>query len=117
MVDTEEPEEAGQSPDGAPARPTARLPEAEAQMGPQTAEQQTAMQASIDQHANSLISQQQAAAYAQVQEANKIASKLNAELCRNFSIGFQNELGGTFTSPNYPNPYPVNLICTRLIEG
>lgn len=65
----------------------------------------------------SLASQQQAAAYALAQEANRAASKLNAELCRNFSIGIQHENGGIFTSPNYPNPYPTNLICTRLIEG
>lgn len=60
---------------------------------------------------------QQIAAYSRALEANKAASKLNAEECRNFSIGIQHEHGGSFTSPNYPNPYPENLICTRLIEG
>lgn len=63
------------------------------------------------------VANQQAAAYALAQEANKAASKLNAELCRNFSIGIQHENGGSFTSPNYPNPYPLGLVCTRLIEG
>lgn len=63
------------------------------------------------------VASQQMAAYALAQEANKAASKLNDQLCRNFSIGIQNENGGVFTSPNYPNPYPVNLICTKLIEG
>lgn len=57
------------------------------------------------------------AAFEEAQEAKKAAIKLNAELCRNFSLGQQNELGGVFSSPNYPNPYPVNLNCTRLIEG
>lgn len=63
------------------------------------------------------VASQQMAAYALAQEANKAASKLNDLLCRNFSIGIQHENGGIFTSPNYPNPYPVNLICTKLIEG
>lgn len=63
------------------------------------------------------VASQQMAAYALAQEANKAASKLNDLLCRNFSIGIQHENGGVFTSPNYPNPYPVNLICTKLIEG
>lgn len=89
------------------------LPSAEAQV----AQQQQQQQASAEAQANSLISQQQAAAYAQAQEANKIANQLNAELCRNFTIGTQNENGGTFTSPDYPKTYPTNLICTRLIEG
>jgi len=63
------------------------------------------------------LASQQMAAYAIAQEANKAAIKLNAQLCRDFSIGIQNENGGVFTSPNYPNPYPVDLTCTRLIEG
>lgn len=58
-----------------------------------------------------------AAAYALAQENRKLADKLNAEMCRNFSIGLRHENGGVFTSPNYPNPYPANLICTKLIEG
>lgn len=61
--------------------------------------------------------QKSLAAFESNQEAKKLASKLNAELCRNFSIGFQNDSGGWFMSPNYPNPYPVNLNCTRLIQG
>lgn len=68
----------------------------------------------------SLVGSQQAAAaaaFALAQEDKKAANKLNAELCRNFSIGFQTDKGGVFTSPNYPNPYPINLVCTRLIEG
>lgn len=64
-----------------------------------------------------IMNPQQMAAFARQQETSKADSKLNAELCRNFSIGLQHETGGIFTSPNYPNPYPEGLTCTRLIEG
>lgn len=65
----------------------------------------------------SSASQQMATAYALAQEANRAASQLNTELCKSFSTGTQTETGGSFTSPSYPNPYPIDLICTRLIEG
>lgn len=58
-----------------------------------------------------------AAAYALDQENKKAASKLNAEKCHNFSVGIQHEFGGVFTSPNYPEIYPPDLICTKLIKG
>ena len=58
-----------------------------------------------------------AAAYALAQAGKKAADKLNADLCKNFSIGIQHDNGGIFTSPNYPNPYPTSLVCTKLIEG
>lgn len=45
------------------------------------------------------------------------AAELKNELCKSFSVGIQNENNGSFTSPGYPNPYPVNLKCTKLIEG
>lgn len=44
-------------------------------------------------------------------------AELKNELCKSFSVGIQNENNGSFTSPGYPNPYPVNLKCTKLIEG
>jgi hypothetical protein len=74
-------------------------------------------QSSVELSAPSQQAAAAAAAYALAQEDKKAANKLNAELCKNFSIGLQHEMGGVFTSPNYPNPYPANLICTKLIEG
>uniref|UniRef100_A0A6G1SCB2 Neuropilin and tolloid-like protein 1 n=2 Tax=Aceria tosichella TaxID=561515 RepID=A0A6G1SCB2_9ACAR len=74
-------------------------------------------QPSVELSAPSQQAAAAAAAYALAQEDKKAANKLNAELCKNFSIGIQHETGGVFTSPNYPNPYPANLICTKLIEA
>lgn len=93
------------------------LPKAEAQVAPSSSSSAAGAKSEPSNSAAAVAMANQQAAYAIAQEANKLASKLNAELCRNFSIGTQHENGGAFTSPNYPNPYPLNLICTRLIEG
>lgn len=82
-----------------------------------SAEQLQLQQQQLQQQQVASTINQQLQAFALAQEQSRQASKLNADMCRNFSIGSQHEFGGAFTSPNYPNPYPENLVCTRLIEG
>jgi len=87
--------------------------QAQAQTQAQTqALTQTQTQAQAQAQSNSM-----ALGYAQAQRHKQEAKKLNAQLCKDFSVGSQNENGGVFTSPAFPNLYPTNLVCTKVIEG
>lgn len=86
-------------------------------LAPPPDQQSSAANAMQQQLARNPAAAAAAAAYALAQEDKRAANKLNAELCKDFSVGQQWESGGSFSSPNFPHPYPVNLVCTRLIEG